>query len=479
MTTIQREAAILLVSLAVAACEPAPSPDADADAVENGLHPAVLVAGEEIETRSIAQAMETRGVPGMSVAVVDGGRLAWARAYGVQDRRTGAPVTDTTLFQAASISKPVAALAALQLVEEGTLTLDDDVSRWLTSWQVPPHEDHPGDVSLRRLLTHSAGLTVHGFPGYERGERVPSTIEVLDGEGNTSPIRVDTVPGTMWRYSGGGYTVLQLLLEDVTGRPFPDLLHERVLEPLGMTQSAYAQPLPDARAGQAATGYRSNGDAVVGDWHTYPEMAAAGLWTTPTDLMRYALGVHAALNGEDGAVLSEDMAREMLTAGIGGWGLGPAVAGSGDDLRFSHGGGNEGFRCFVVGWPNRGQGAAVMTNSDTGGGLAQEVLRSIARAYDWPEYTARTITEAPLEAGEAEAYAGRYRIPGQDAFVVATPEDGRLRVAVPGEPEQTYARTEGDTFVDLANGGEITFERDEAGAVVAVRGRGMRLAKEG
>lgn len=201
--------------------------------VENGLTP---------EKASIAERLKHYKVPGASVAVIAGGALEWARDYGVTSAEGGKPVTADTLFQAASISKPVAAMVALRLVEQGKLSLDEDVNVKLRSWKVPENEFTKTEkVTLRRLLNHSAGLTVHGFRGYGADEPVPSLIEVLDGKrpANSAAIRVDITPGSKGRYSGGGYEVMQQLVIDVTGRPFPQLARELVLAPLGMSHSTY------------------------------------------------------------------------------------------------------------------------------------------------------------------------------------------------------------------------------------------------
>jgi len=360
-------------------------------AVEAGLIPVGAVQGEAAPTMTLADRMARYKVPGLSVVVINHFEIEWARGYGVVEAGGDDPVTTETLFQAASISKPVAATAALRLVQEGRLSLDEDVNTWLESWQVPENAlTRDEKVTLRRLLTHSAGLTVHGFRGYAQGEHVPATVHVLDGAppANSAPIRADFVPGTQWRYSGGGYTVMQQLLEDVTGQPFPDILRTLVLDPLGMAHSTYEQPLPPERAASAATGHRSSGKPVEGHWHTYPEMAAAGLWTTPSDLARFAIELQHSNAGQSNKVLSAETTEEMLTAGIGNWGLGPGVQGSGDSLSFSHGGANEGFRCFLFAYAETGQGAVVMTNSDAGGRLGAEMIGSIARAYDWPNFQA-------------------------------------------------------------------------------------------
>ena len=384
--------AVLLSMLAVPLwgwAQPADELAQKIQAVEAGLIPLGAVHGAGAPPMSLIDRMARYKVPGVSVAVINNFEIEWARGYGVMEAGSDAPVTTETLFQAASISKPVAATAALRLVQEGRLSLDEDVNARLQSWQVPENErTRQEKVTLRRLVTHSAGLTVHGFRGYAKGEAVPITVQVLDGAApaNSAAIRADLVPGTKWRYSGGGYTVMQLMLADVTGQPFPALMRTLVLDPIGMTHSTYEQPLPPDRTGQAATGHRPGGQPVEGDWHTYPEMAAAGLWTTPSDLARFAIEVQHAKAGRSNKVLSAEMTRQMLTVQIGSYGLGPGVQGSGDSLSFSHGGANEGFRCFLYAYAETGQGVVIMTNSDNGGQVARELLGSIARTYGWPDF---------------------------------------------------------------------------------------------
>jgi len=318
---------------------------------------------------------------------MDQGGIAWAKGYGVMDAETGAPVTPETLFQAASISKPVAAMAALRLVEEGVLDLDAPVNEYLKSWKLPENEHtRETPVTLRHLLTHTGGLTVHGFPGYATDETVATTLEVLDGSGpaNTDPIRVDTQPGSTWRYSGGGYTVVQQLLEDVTGEPFPILMRRLVLDPAGMTSSSYEQPLAPPRQALAARAHNGDGEPVEGMWHIYPEMAAAGLWTNPTELARLALSVQTAYRGESTQLLSQEMTKRQLTPGQGDYGLGFRISEDGSEGRFSHGGSNRGFKAQFLAFMEDGRGVMVMTNGDGGGRLAAEILEAVAGLYGWP-----------------------------------------------------------------------------------------------
>src|SRR5580693_299333 len=357
--------------------------------IESGLLPAVVIKGQPPQSMTIADRMAHHKVPGVSVAFFDQGQIIWTRTYGLADVAAKKTVTPDTLFQAASISKPVAALAALRLVEDGKLNLDEDVNAKLTTWKVPENPLTAKEkVTIRRILSHSAGLTVHGFPGYASDQPIPTAVEILNGEkpANTDPIRVDVVPGTLWRYSGGGFVVLETLLSDVTGKPFPQIMSELVLRPAGMTHSTYEQPLPKSRVAESATPYRADGTPVKGGAHTYPEMAPAGLWTTPSDLGRVAMEVQSEYAGKSSKILSQDTARQMLTRQIGNWSLGFGLENPGDKPRFGHGGANEGFRCNLHAYADSGQGLAVMTNSDSGGELAEEVFRSVAKEYGWPDY---------------------------------------------------------------------------------------------
>ena len=386
-------------------------------------------------------------------------------------------------FQAASISKPVAALTAMTLVEEGVLTLDDPVNEYMVSWRVPDNE-FTGDsaVTLRGILTHSAGLTVWGFPGYRKDEpfgdqALASNVQVLDGLGNTDPVRVYKVPGTSWQYSGGGYTVMEQLLEDAAGMPFEDVARERVLEPAGMARSTYAQPLPEDRWPEAARGHRGDGAEVAGEWHNYPEQAAAGLWTTPTDLLTLSAHLLGILDGTvTGGILSRETVEAVLTPhhpgddAFQGWGLGFGLTGEGDARTFGHGGSNEGFKAQWVVYPALGQGVAVMTNGDRGAALAGEIIRSVSEAYGWPGHKSEVRAARALTAEEAAEYAGAYLLGDAGLLVTITAGDGVLEADVPGQGVSTLHAYAGepDRFFDLNDGQTLTFRRGEDGAVTAV-----------
>ena len=334
---------------------------------------------------SLQKLMEVYKVPGFSIAVIDDYKIVWAKAYGVTDVGTNTPVTTKTLFQAGSISKPVAATGTLNLVEQGKLSLDEDVNQKLKSWKVPENEfTKTQKVTLRRLMSHTAGLTVHGFPGYDVDAPEPTLVQIFNGEkpANTAPIRVDIVPGTQQRYSGGGITIEQQLVIDVTGKPFPEFMREAVFEKIGMKDSSYSQPLPSDWAGRTAAGTYADGNAVHGRWHIYPEMAAAGLWTTPTDLAKFAIEIALSKQGKANHVLSEKMTNEMLTPVMDEAGLGFFLD-KRNPGQFGHNGADEGFQALLTMNANTGKGVAIMANSDDGIAAAEFVVNRVAQEYGW------------------------------------------------------------------------------------------------
>jgi CubicO group peptidase (beta-lactamase class C family) len=422
-----------------------------------------------------AQIAERR-IPGLSLAIIDDGRIVAARAYGVTDETTRAPVTTATLFQAGSISKPVSALAALHLVEAGRLSLDADVNAKLASWKVPDNRfTAVQKVTLRRLLSHNAGVTVHGFPGYDRAGPIAALVQVLDGAppANTPPIRVDTTPGAIWRYSGGGFTIMQQLLIDVTRKSFPQFLQQTVLGPIGMTSSSFEQPPPAARAALNASGYYGDRSPVRGHWHVYPEMAAAGLWTTPTDLARFAIEVQQSLAGHGHGVISAAMTRQYLTEQIGGSGLGIGVAGSGRDLRFSHGGRDEGFDAQLYAYAQTGQGVAIMINANDDSRFMGRLLGYIARLYKWEgdQWNAAPAAAKGVSVPAAllARYAGYYEAAENQMLTLVSDPQGRGLATLANDlPDEDFLPLDTVRFGSTDRAVQLTFDRGAQGVVDAV-----------
>jgi CubicO group peptidase (beta-lactamase class C family) len=405
--------------------------------IENGFLAPVVIQGRNAQTSNLVARMEHYKVPGVSIAFFESGKICWTRAYGFADVASKRPVATDTIFEAGSISKPTTALATLHMVQEGKLDLDQDVNQKLAGWKVPENEfTREQKVTLRRILSHSAGLTAHGFPGYASDEAVPSVVQILNGEkpANTAPIRVDVIPGTFWRCSGGGYAILQLLLTETTHEPFPQLLQQLVLGPGGMRHSTFEQPLPAKLLPVAATPYRATGEPVKDGAHTYPEMAAAGLWTTPSDLAKMEIEVQAEFAGKPSKILSQQMMMQMLSVQKDPSGLGFFVKDEAGGPRFSHDGSDEGFVSTLQAYTARSsQGVAIMTNGDRGGELIGEIERAVAKEYNWPDFRpkARAITKVAPAA--LHVYVGEYEIP-EVAKLTVTFKDGRLFVQNTGDP---------------------------------------------
>lgn len=442
--------------------------------IEAGLRPVVALTTAPVGGESLQAAMARLKVPGVSVAVIRGGKLAWARGYGVA--WTGGPaVTPDTLFQAASISKPVTAMAALRLSGQGKLPLDAPIDTLLSSWKLPAGAGTP---TVRQLLSHSGGTTVSGFPGYAAGAPVPTLAQVLDGSGpaNTRAVRVDIAPGSAFRYSGGGYTLLQQAMIDRAGMPFDTLMQQSVLAPLGMRHSTFAQPLPEALVARSARPHDREGKPVAGGAHTYPEQAAAGLWTTTQDLARFAIAIQQGAAGQDNGMLPAALTRTMLTPVKLDYALGLMIQDGGSF--FGHNGGNAGFRTLLVASIEGGDGAVVLTNGDNGAELMADLMRAIAHEYKWKGNQTRLRTPVELAPAARKSLAGSYRIDGVGEFAVAE-RDGRLMVALrPDQWEPLYAESEQVLFILSRNLEIRPVDADNGHAVTGSSSRAYQRIKD-
>src|SRR6266478_7931953 len=350
--------------------------------------------------RFIPDRMAHYHVPGLSLACIHNGTVEWTQAFGVA-RVGGEPATPETLFQASSIGMPVTAVAVLRLVAQGKLNLDADVSQYLRSWKLPTNRfTEQKKVTLRELLSHTAGATVHGFEDYAAGEKVPTLVQVLNGESpaNSAPATIDFVPGSQFQYAGGNYAIIQQILTDVTGEPFPELMQELIFQPLHMVHSTFQQPIPEKLRPLAAIPYDKDGNAIAGGPHTSPVMAVAGLWTTPSDLALFALAIQDALAGKPGAIVSAVTAREMLQPVLGFYALGFAIAGNGPNRYFSHPGVNAGFVAFLFAY-EKGDGLVLMTNGQNSKALGLEIIDALAKQYGWTEFPTESTFSNPRIIG--------------------------------------------------------------------------------
>ena len=421
------------------------------------LLPPVIVVGEDAPRFTLQARMAALHVPGVSIVYFHAGQIVWACGFGTA-QFDGPAIEPDTLFQAGSISKSVAALAVLELVQAGRLDLDRDVNAVLRSWKLPSNRlTVAAPATLRELLSHSAGTNVSGFAGYRQGQPVPTLAQVLNGDppANSDPVVVERPPGRVYRYSGGGYMVIQQVLDDATGKPFDQLLQDSVLSPLGMEHSSFDQPLSVRLRAHAATPYLSNGDPVIGGAHTYPELAAAGLWTTPSDLARFAIGLQDALAGRPGAIIPQATARLMVTPVLSHYGLGLRIGGSAERPYFWHGGINSGFASAMMAYDS-GDGAVVMTNGaqDT---LAWELMRGIAAEYGWPDLHPVERTLAIVDPSTFARYIGTYQLTSDD-IVSVMQRNGKLIVRLPDQTTTELLPEGENTFFSRNSDLEITFQ---------------------
>jgi len=428
------------------------NPDPRIEAVRASLAPPNRLVGED-ERWVMEERLAHHDCPGASVAVIENGKLAWASGFGVLEKGRPSPVDTDTLFSGASISKPITAFMVLRLVDAGRLSLDGDVNLTLKRWRLPQNEfTAQNPVTLRWLLSHMAGTTVHGFGGMPPGSDLPTPLDVLEGRppALTPPVRVDKRPGQSVRYSGGGTTLVQVLLEDVTGKDFESLARELVFEPLGMTRTTFVNPLPEALRANAAVGHE-NGEVIPGKYVCVPQLAAGGVWTTASDYARLMIACRDAWLGVPGALLSRPLAREMMTSQGGVFGLGWELVGEGPSRRFSHGGSNAGYQCEAMCLLESGNGAIVLTNAESGLIFYWEVFAGIASVHGWEGFMPAPRRVDPIPPEQFDRYVGVYDIlsgvdlPEMRVWV----EDGALLTHIPGMrggPNRTFRDQNGRLF---------------------------------
>ncbi|SFQ58201.1 serine hydrolase domain-containing protein [Hymenobacter arizonensis] len=414
--------------------------------------------------------MKHHRINGVSIAVIKDYKVEWARGYGMADAEEKRPVTVNTLFQAGSISKSLNGVGVLKLAQDKKLSLDADINEYLKSWKFPYDSLAKGKkITLANLLSHTAGLTVHGFPGYEVGAAIPTLPQVLNGEKptNTAAVRSKYAPSLKYEYSGGGTTISQLLVQDVTGQPYDKFMYDNVLKPMGMKASSYTQPPTAAQQPLLASGYQSDGKPVKGKYHLYPEQAAAGLWTTPTDLAIYIIETQRALQGKSAKVLSQDMNKRRLTPYVDSLaGFGVFIMNKRGVQYFHHSGADEGFVSNYVGSMDGGNGVVVMTNTQNSA-LLGEIINSVATTYNWKNYYAPVNLKQVLQPNTVLApYVGKYKVQNQE-WAIELKNDGPWLAVNPTTAWKMYF-TDPTHFFVLEQSAKFSMMLDGAGKVNAI-----------
>lgn len=434
--------------------------------VENGLAGWVQIK-DSVNTWTLQERMTHYNIQGLSIAVVHNYVIEWARGYGMADDSTKTSVTTQTLFQAGSISKSLNSVGVLKLVQDKKIDLYTDINQYLQSWKFPYDSLSKGKkITVANLLSHTAGLTVHGFPGYERGDTIPSVVQVLNGKppANTEPIRSEFEPGLRYQYSGGGTTISQLIVMDVTHQPYDTYMWNNVLQPLGMDMSSYTQPPAPGKEKFLATGYHPNGKRVEGKYHIYPEQAAAGLWTNPTDLSKYIIETQRALQGKSQKVLSQQMTKLRLTPYIdSNAAFGVFITKKGDEKYFGHNGADEGFLSNYTGSFENGNGVVVMVNSDDGS-IMNEVVNAVANVYGWKDYYKPVMKQiVSIPDSLLAAYSGNYLL-NTDTLNIERKGNEFIMTVNRTDVFKLYFTSPTDFFAkDIQI--DFKFEKDESGKV--------------
>lgn len=330
--------------------------------------------------------MKAYHVPVVGYAIIKNNRIVSVDTLSIDPNIV---VSSSSLFQAASISKSVSAYGALKLVSQDKLNLDESVNSRLVTWKIPVNQyNQSTPVILRQLLDMTSGLSISGFPGHAQGKPLPTLLQILDGipPANTSSIHVFYQPGTQYFYSGGAFEVLEQLMEDVTHQSFNVWMNNEVLKPLKMKQSIFQYPLTKARSQEAVPGFLSDGTMIKGGWNNYAIAAAGGLWSTPSDLAKFAIDITKAYRSNQG-LISKEIAKQMLTRQKNtDYGLGVVIDGKGKSLNFRKAGHNLGYHNEIIMFPNSGDGMVVMTDSENGEYIINYLIPFVAKKYHWPAY---------------------------------------------------------------------------------------------
>lgn len=443
--------------------------------VIDNLLPSTAFDGKFASPKNLQERMAYYHTPGVSVAVINDFQVEWARGFGVCDTVSNNAVTTETLFQCGSISKAIFALGVMRLVQKDELSLDEDVNRYLSSWRVPANAGWQPKITLRQLLSHTAGLTVHGFPGYQASESVPTVPQILNGgsPSNTAKVEVNILPGTQFRYSGGGATVAQQVVTDVLSKPFPEIMDELVFAPLGLVNSTYTQPLSNEAAKNAATAHAGKSVPVKGRCHIYPEMAAAGLWTTATDLAKVGAELLQVVHDRKlPSLLAREVIEAMLLPQLGQqkagefYGLGFSCSGKDKRFCFGHSGRNEGFIADMRIYKNLGKGAVIMVNSNDGSPLIGEIMRAISEEYDWPGERF-SVEKKPVKLAATHNYGGFYATKSGLQFRVGAIEDDLLLEYEDQPPLPIYPLSETEFFTPVLNM-VVRFRMDDKKGIVGL-----------
>jgi CubicO group peptidase (beta-lactamase class C family) len=450
-------------SLTSASSHSAPNAEAAIRAIETQLASPVEITNRPLPHRSLRDEMKKNGVPAVSIAVIHEGKIQWAEAYGSKGG-DGSPVTTDTLFQAASISKSVTAMTALALVEKGKLSLDAPINTQLKSWMLPDNQfTSRQPVTLRELLSNTGGTSVIGFGSIPRGAPLPTLKQILNGTppANSPPVAVIAEPGTAFNYSGGGFEIVEQVIEDATGEPFAEVARKTILARAGMSHSNFRQPIEASLLNKVAFPQDAYGTWIAGGPPSMPALGAGGMWTTASDLARLVIDLQKALAGNTGGAISPASAHLMMTPVKADYGLGVEVKTVDGRMSFEHTGSNSGYQSMFVGYAD-GDGAVVMTSSDNGFAVIAQIVPTLARVYGWEAYQPEKRVQADVPLARQMPYTGEFATKDGYTFKV-TSSEGHLEFAGLGHSGSTLLPSSEKSFFVTDNTMRLTFDTTSEG----------------
>jgi CubicO group peptidase (beta-lactamase class C family) len=410
---------------------------------------------------NIIERMKFYKIPSVSIAVINNGKIEWAKAYGYADIEMKRPATTTTLYQVASLSKSVTGLGIMKLVQDGKLSLTRDIRSYLKTWAFPDNELSKGKkITLKNLLSHTAGLNVHGFIGYSVSEPIPGTNQILNGQkpANNEAVKVIYPVTEHFEYSGGGYMIIKKIIEDNLSASYDTLMNKTVLKPLKMNNSTFSQPL-SLKYKNVAYGTDGQMKLLKGNYYTYPELTAGGLWSTATDIAKFVLSIQNDLKGSQNSFVNKSNTNEMLTPVLNNYSLGFGVIEKGGENYFWHEGESFGYNSMYYGSFTTGKGVVILTNAypDNGKPFIQELLNSVAVAYNWKDfYTPVKKKLVTLSSSELLNYEGEYFSDNPPVKITITKKGQQLELNA-RRPEMMYATGVNSFFIPSSLNDVIRF----------------------
>lgn len=424
-------------------------------AVENHLMPAVQFADSVYRHFNIYDRMKTYDVPSVSIAVIYNGKIEWIKAYGMADIASGKKATTRTLYQAASISKSINAVSVMRLVRDKRLSLNADIREYLKTWKLPENEYSAGrKITLKNLLSHTAGISVGGFNGYKRKDSLPGINQILDGlpPANSEAIKPILFPGSKFLYSGGGTVITRKIIEDITDIGYAEVIRQTVLDPLHMNRSSYAQPLP-AKWQDAATAYDNDSKEIPSKYTLNPELAPDGLWTTPADLAKFIIAIQQCLKGSYNSFLDSAITKLMLTPVLDSStaALGFFIVNKGGEKYFQHAGSNVGYKSNFYGSFKNGGGVVVMINCDKYD-IIPEIINSVAVTYHWNEFYQPELKRLVRVADTVlDKYTGEYSLENPLLHFSIKKNNGQLYLSSGADEFERMYFTSENSFILLSS----------------------------